>query len=84
MDVTLKYKKLLREITVSLPNLKYLQALQTTAPSNKSLLDYKKSWKHDILKAFNEKHSEPLPDIRKPKEKKHIFYGVNTMCIEHG
>lgn len=61
-----------------------INALQNTAPANKNLLDYKKSWKHDILKAFNAKHSESLPDIRKPKEKKHIFYGINTMCIEHG
>lgn len=61
-----------------------INALQNTTPINKNLLDYKSSWKHDILKAFNEKHSEPLPDIRKPKEKKHIFNGINTMCIEHG
>ena len=69
---------------INVLSVKTFQALQNTAPSNKSLLDYKKSWKHDILKAFNEKHSEVLPDIRKPKEKKHIFYGINTMCIEHG
>lgn len=61
-----------------------INALSNTAPANRNLMEYKPSWKHDILKAFNEKHSEPMPDVRKPKEKKHIFYGVNTMNIEHG
>eukprot|EP00116_Pleurobrachia_bachei_P007514 sb/3467776/ len=50
-----------------------------------ALADYKPNWKHDILRSFNNRHCEPLPDIRtKGSHKKHIFYGVNVMSIEHG
>jgi len=52
--------------------------------SSPNLQQYTPSWKHQILRKFNARHSEPLPDIRRPKEKRHIFSGVNTMSIEHG
>merc|ERR1712007_316324 len=59
-----------------------ITAVGTTTTT--SLSSFKPDWKHEILKKFNEKHNEPLPDIRRPKEKRHIFNGVHTLQIEHG
>lgn len=76
--------KALKETHYSRTHGHAIKALQNTTPANMNLLDYKPSWKHDILREFNNKHSERPPDIRRPKEKRHVFSGVHSISIEHG
>jgi len=57
-----------------------------SSESTPDLSSYKPGpgWKHDILKNFNATYNEKIPDLRKTKEKRHLFNGVNVMQIEHG
>lgn len=77
-----KFARGLKETHYSRTHGYAIKALSSISTPN--LLQYSPNYKHEILRNFNAKFCEKIPDIRKPMEKKHVFNGVNSMQIEHG